>query len=86
MRAGLCTILGLALLSTAVIDSAASRSDDASSEIVITPAAQKEIGKIKRRIDDTEAGALAQLKTNRLDRSEQITRLGNSYTSTRISP
>src|SRR5947209_9025195 len=47
-----------------------------SSDVLITPAAQKEIDDITGRIDNTEAEALAQLKAKRLDRSEQITLLG----------
>jgi cytochrome c peroxidase len=47
-----------------------------SSDVLITPAVQKEIDDITGRIDNTEAEALAQLKAKRLDRSEQITLLG----------
>jgi cytochrome c peroxidase len=49
---------------------------DMSSGVFITPAAQKEIGEVEVRIDATEDRALAQLRAQRLDRSEQITLLG----------
>ena len=37
---------------------------------------KKEIEQVMAQIDSTEAGALAQVKRNKLDRSEQITLLG----------
>jgi cytochrome c peroxidase len=77
MRVGVLTSFCLALLSAAaLIGSAVWDSKGASSDVLITPAAQKEIDDITGRIDNTEAEALAQLKAKRLDRSEQITLLG----------
>ncbi|MBV9182020.1 MAG: hypothetical protein JO356_11980, partial [Acidobacteria bacterium] len=76
MRLRLWTYSLVVLGTWALVGSARWGSRSRSSEVLITPAAQKEIEQVIAQVDRTEAGALAQLKRDKLDRSEQITLLG----------
>jgi cytochrome c peroxidase len=70
------TSFGFMVASAALIAPGVETPKDMSSGVLITPAAQKEIGEVEARIDATEDQALAQLRAQHLDRSEQITLLG----------
>jgi cytochrome c peroxidase len=66
----------LALVITTAVAFGLHKSDAASSDIRLTPSAQKEVAETMAHIDETEAGALTQMKTQRLDLMGQITLLG----------